>query len=115
MREWHYPIRDGGITAIKTLIKKLRESAHLNNIVCDTYFLRQNPADMEISIDTPDIKENNSLIDWHSGIIIKTLKEYGFTGVLKTNGKKKVIVITKFDETSDEAQNYLNDILMYRE
>lgn len=115
MSEFHYPIRDGGITGIKTIIKKLRETTHLHDLVCDSLFLRNNPEGMTFYIDTFDIAENNSLIDWHSGIIIKTLKEYGFTGVLKTKNKKKVIEITEFNETSNEAQNYLNDILNYRE
>lgn len=110
MSKFYYPIRDGGITATKTLMKMIKQTAFLPKLCCN-YFIKPT----KIYVEDCTMAENNQLIEWHSSAIIRALNKYGFSGSVQTDKGMKYISIDSFDPYSKEAQDYLQDILNYKE
>lgn len=106
---FEYPAKGGAIAGCRTITKKLRESVHLSNLVCG-YLVPT-----RVYCENCNTKENNQLIDWHSGTIIKVLESYGFTCSIKTERGMKYISLDEFDDYSEESQVYLRDILAYED
>ena len=117
-KTWEYPFRDNGAFGRETIAAKLQDLTRLKaKVVCEqgNEYCKKGPERFDKIYIQTNPAENNQLLRWHEDIILAGLRSYGFTGEMQKKkisaGEVNYIAITNFDQSTPEAQVFLNDMM----